>query len=79
VLARRGQTPGADGVRVLLSEGSPSSSPPVLRDPPSAAPLALVAARALASPRQATEMAGKAVARYSLAASTIDVVRAADG
>jgi hypothetical protein len=50
---------------------------PVLRDPPSAAALAFVTARALVSPRQATEVASKAVARYSITASTIDTLTAA--
>jgi hypothetical protein len=45
---------------------------PVLRDPPSAAGLAYVTALALASPRQATAMARKAVARYSITQETID-------
>jgi biotin carboxylase len=50
---------------------------PVLRDPPSAAALAFITARTLASPRQATEVASKAVARYSITANTIDTLTAA--
>ncbi len=52
---------------------------PVLRDPPSAAALVFVAAQALASPRQATAIAGKAVARYSLTQETIDTLTATTG
>jgi len=50
---------------------------PVLRDPPSAAALAFVIAQTLASPRRATEIAGNAVARYSITASAIDALTAA--
>ena len=50
---------------------------PVLRDPPSAAALMFVALQALASPRQATEVATKAVARYSITPDTIDTLMAA--
>ncbi len=50
---------------------------PLLRDPPSAAPLTFVAMQALASPRQATEVAAKAVARYSITPDTIDTLTAA--
>ena len=50
---------------------------PVLRDPPSAAPLTFVALQALASPRQASEIASKAVARYSVTPKTIDTLMAA--
>jgi hypothetical protein len=52
---------------------------PVLRDPPSAAALAFVTAQALASPRRATELAGRTVERYSITAKTIDVLSAAVG
>jgi hypothetical protein len=47
---------------------------PVLKDPPSAAVLAFVIGQALASPRRATESAGRAVVRYSLTADTIDTL-----
>jgi hypothetical protein len=50
---------------------------PVLRDPPSAVAFAFVALQALASPRQATEMASETVARYSLTEDTIDTLTAA--
>jgi hypothetical protein len=50
---------------------------PISRDPPSAVPLAFVTAQALASPRRATEVARKAVARYSITADTIDTLTAA--
>ena len=50
---------------------------PLLRDPPSAAALAFVTAQALASPRRATEVASKAVARYSITANTIDALTGA--
>ena len=49
---------------------------PVLRDPPSAVALAFVTARALASPRKATQVASKAIARYSITPATIDAVTA---
>lgn len=52
---------------------------PVLRDPPSAAALAFVTAHALASPRQATAIARKAIDRYSITRETIDRVAAATG
>ena len=52
---------------------------PVLRDPPSAAALVFVTAQALASPRQATAMAGKAVDRYSITQDTIDSLIAVTG
>jgi biotin carboxylase len=45
---------------------------PVLRDPPSAAALAFVVARTLASPRQATQVASKAITSYSILPTTID-------
>jgi hypothetical protein len=47
---------------------------PIIKDPPSAAALAFVVAQALASPRQATEVASKAVARYSITPETIDAL-----
>ncbi len=47
---------------------------PVLRDPPSGAALAFVIARALASPKQATRMASKAISRYSITPQTIETV-----
>ena len=50
---------------------------PVVKDPPSAAPLAFVIGQALASPRQASELAGSAVARYSVTPKTIETLMAA--
>jgi hypothetical protein len=50
---------------------------PVLRDPPSVAPLTFVTARALASPRAATDVASKAIASYSVAPAAIDTVATA--
>jgi hypothetical protein len=50
---------------------------PVIEDPPSAAALAFVIGRALGSPRQATGVAGRAVARYSITPKTIDTLMAA--
>jgi hypothetical protein len=50
---------------------------PLLTDPPSSAAFAFVAVQALASPRHATEIAGKAVARYSITARAIGTVTAA--
>ena len=50
---------------------------PVLRDPPSGAALAFVIARALASPRQATQVATKAISRYSITPETTDAVATA--
>jgi hypothetical protein len=52
---------------------------PVLRDPPSLAALLFVIARALTSPRQATQVARSAVARYSITPETIERVAAAVG
>jgi hypothetical protein len=50
---------------------------PVLRDPPSAAAAAFIIARALVSPRGATEVASKAVARYSITPKAVDSLTAA--
>jgi biotin carboxylase len=50
---------------------------PVLRDPPSVAALAFVTARAVASPRNATQVASKAIASYSITPTTIDTVETA--
>jgi hypothetical protein len=52
---------------------------PIHHDPPSIAALAFVAARALASPSNATRVATRAIARYSITPSTIDIVAAATG
>jgi hypothetical protein len=50
---------------------------PVLRDPPSLAPAALIAARLLRSPRRAADIAVHAVASYSIAPSAVaEVARA---
>jgi hypothetical protein len=50
---------------------------PVLRDPPSAAALAFVIAQALASPHNATEVARRAVARYSISPRAFETLKAA--
>src|SRR5262249_37094864 len=55
--------------------GSAEQLTPVFRDPPSAAALAFVISRALASPHKATGVARKAVARYSIPAAAIETVR----
>jgi hypothetical protein len=49
---------------------------PVLLDPPSTAAFAFVVAQALASPRRATGMAGKAIGRYAITQDTIDSLAA---
>jgi hypothetical protein len=59
--------------------GSAEQLTPVLRDPPSAAVLAFVTARALASPRQATAMAGRTSVRYSITPETIERLALATG
>jgi hypothetical protein len=50
---------------------------PVLRDPPSALPLLVAAARLLARPGGAAALAGQAVRAYSLTPAAIDLVTAA--
>jgi hypothetical protein len=51
---------------------------PVLHDPPSLAPAAFLVARLLLSPRQAADIAARAVTSYSIGPSTVaDVARAA--
>jgi hypothetical protein len=71
----------AELVRAVARRGcyhaSAEQLTPLLRDPPSVAAFAFVTAQALASPRRATEMAGRAVARYSVPANTIDSLAAA--
>jgi hypothetical protein len=57
--------------------GSTEQLTPVLRDPPSGAALAFVIARALASPKQATRVASKAISRYSITPKTIETVATA--
>ena len=52
---------------------------PVLRDPPSAAALMFVTARALASPRQATALAHKTTVRYSITQKAIESLATATG
>ena len=72
---------GAELARAITRRGcyhaSAEQLTPVLRDPPSAAAAAFIIGRALASPRGATEVAGKAVARYSIAPKTIETLAAA--
>ena len=50
---------------------------PIVRDPPSALPLAAAAALLLASPRNAARLAHDAVGSYSIGPATIALVRAA--
>jgi hypothetical protein len=50
---------------------------PVRRDPPSGAALTFIIARALASPKQATRVASKAISRYSITPTTIEIVTSA--
>ena len=50
---------------------------PILRDPPSVVALAFITARALASPSKATQVASKAIARYSITPTTIHTVATA--
>jgi hypothetical protein len=57
--------------------GSAEQLTPVLRDPPSAAALVFVTAQTLASPRQATAIARKAIDRYAITQETIDSLAAA--
>jgi hypothetical protein len=64
-------------VRRGCYDGSTEQLTPVVRDPPSAAALAFVISRALASPHEATDFARKAVARYSISASAVETVRMA--
>ena len=65
-------------VRRGLYADSTEQLTPVLRDPPSLAPAAFVAARLLASPRQAAGIAGQAVISYSIGPRTLaEVARAA--
>jgi hypothetical protein len=47
---------------------------PVLRDPPSLLPAVFVAARLLASPRKAADIAEQAVASYSIDPRTLAAV-----
>jgi biotin carboxylase len=51
---------------------------PVLRDPPSLAPAAFLATRLMLSPREAAEIAARAVTNYSIGPSTVAVARAAE-
>jgi hypothetical protein len=55
-----------------LFEHSAEQLTPVLRDPESLAPAAFVAGRLLASPRRARDIAGQAVASYSVDPKTLD-------
>jgi hypothetical protein len=57
--------------------GSADQLTPVLRDPPSATAATFVIGQALASPRGATEMAAKAVARYSITPTAVETLTAA--
>jgi hypothetical protein len=68
-------------MRAIARRGSYRASTeqltPIVRDPPSAGALAFVAGRALASPRQATQLAGRAVSSYAITPTAIDTVMAA--
>jgi hypothetical protein len=55
-----------------LYEHSAEQLTPVLRDPKSLAPAAFIAGRLLASPRQAQDIAGQAVASYSVDPKTLE-------
>lgn len=70
-------------VRALTRRGcyrqSAEQLAPVIRDTPSAIPLAFVIAQALASPERATRLAGSTVRRYSITADTITSLSAATG
>ena len=72
---------GAELARAIARRGcyrgSAEQLTPVLRDPPSAAAAVFVIGEALASPRGATEVASKAVARYSITPKTIAALAAA--
>jgi hypothetical protein len=71
----------AELARAFTNRGSYHDSTeqltPLRRDPPSGAALAFVIARALASPKQATRVASKAISRYSITPKTIETVAAA--
>jgi len=71
---------GAELARAIARRGcyrgSAEQLTPVLRDPPSAAAAVFVIGEALASPRGATEVASKAVARYSITPKTIAALAA---
>jgi hypothetical protein len=63
-----------------LYAGSAEQLTPLLRDPPSFAPAAFVAARLLLTPRGAAAIAGQAVASYSIGPDAVaTVVNAAEG
>ncbi len=68
----------AEMVAAIAGKGVYASSveqlTPVLRDPPSLAPAAFVAARLLASPRKAASIAERAVASYSINPTTLAAV-----
>jgi hypothetical protein len=72
---------GAELARAIARRGcyraSAEQLTPVLRDPPSAAAAVFVIGQALASPRGATEVASKTVARYSITPKAIEAVAAA--
>jgi len=72
---------GAELARACTRRGcyhaSSEQLTPVLRDPPSGAALAFVIARALASPKQATRVASRAISRYSITPQTIETVATA--
>ena len=59
-------------------KGSRDCLTPVLHDLPSLVPLAIVAARALLSPRSAVRLANEAVGRYSMTADVIQRVVSAN-
>ena len=69
---------GAELTRAITRRGcyraSAEQLTPVLRDPPSAAAAAFIICQALASPRGATEVASKAVSRYSITPNAIEAL-----
>jgi hypothetical protein len=72
---------GAQLARAITRRGcyhaSAEQLTPLLRDPPSAAAAAFIRGQALASPREATEVASKTVARYSITPKAIETLAAA--
>lgn len=72
---------GAELARAVARRGcyhaSAEQLTPVLRDPPSAAAAAFIIGQALVSPRRATDVASKAVERYSITPKTIEALTAA--
>jgi hypothetical protein len=68
---------GASITHRRLYEDSAEQLTPALRDPKSLAPAAFVAGRLLASPRRAQDIAGQAVASYSVDPKTLEALAGA--